>query len=96
MPVYTRRRHNVTAYRWAAREHGSHPAFVSAWETAVEEDKIHPSCGRPWREHAVTTDEHHQIVCPGQWAVNEIDGTVRVLDDHDFHDDYEAPEELAS
>lgn len=89
MTTYLSRPVPVDAYRWLGHDGGPVPAYVARWEVAVDEHGVDARCGRPWRDHAITTDAAHRPVCLGQWAVRAAGGDVRVLDDVDFRESYQ-------
>jgi hypothetical protein len=96
MTAFTRKPLRVDAHHWEGGTEETLPSYIARWEVAVQEDTIHSYCGKSWREHAVTTDSGHRVVCPGQWAVREPNGDIRVLEDADFRAGYDPlPEQVA-
>lgn len=90
MTVYTRKPLPVDAYRWEGPDRAGLPGYLARWEVSADEHAVDRRCGRPWAEHAMTTDLHHRPVCVGLWAVRETDGDVHVMSDADFRRSYQA------
>lgn len=85
MRPFVRRNSHVSAVQWM--KHGDHPDVKKYAQGTIDHMPAYAKCG-----YIMELDLNGGHVKPGDWIVRELDGSLRVYTDREFHSEFMSAE----